>query len=408
MLRARGIIGIAGAVALVAAASTAIAGQQAATAGQGYKVVGKWGKIGTSGNGVFASGVSGVAVDGAGNVYAADTDNNRVQVFTPKGAFIRKWGSQGDGNGQFSRAEDVDVAPDGTVWVADEGNERVQQFSASGAYMTTIQLPFGTGARGLAVESSDSVLVAVETSSSSGFVRYIKKPTGWEAATGIVGSLDTHRADDVEVSPDGTIYLVRTAVQFSDDRVQRFSADDKLLGAFKLGPGDARRGIGVDLDCNVWAADSPNRRIVKHSPSGKALATAAVPDLISNDIDVAPNGDIYVFHQNTGMVHFAENKAKPATANVPRAIKVVKGKATVKYTASGFACPAQVDGTATLKGPGVSGRAAVKIAAGKKTPIEMTVHGPAGKTVKATFTIVLETNGRPTTETKAVVVAFAR
>ncbi len=38
----------------------------------------------------------------------------------------------------------------------------------------------------------------------------------------------------------------------------------------------------------------------------------------------------------------------------------------------------------------------------------MSVHGPAGKTVKATFTIVLKTNGRPTTETKSVQVTFAR
>jgi hypothetical protein len=48
------------------------------------------------------------------------------------------------------------------------------------------------------------------------------------------------------------------------------------------------------------------------------------------------------------------------------------------------------------------------IAAGKFTPIPMKVSGPAGQTVKATFAIVLKTNGRPTTEKKAVQVSFSK
>src|SRR5262245_33741500 len=108
-----------------------------AASGQAYKVAGKWGKIGSSGNGVFSSGASGVAVDKSGNVYVADQDNTRIQVFTAKGGFLRKWGSRGDGDGQLGRAEDVDVAHDGTVWVADDPNDRVEQFSSTGAFLTT-------------------------------------------------------------------------------------------------------------------------------------------------------------------------------------------------------------------------------------------------------------------------------
>jgi hypothetical protein len=50
----------------------------------------------------------------------------------------------------------------------------------------------------------------------------------------------------------------------------------------------------------------------------------------------------------------------------------------------------------------------VKVAAGKTTVIAIPVHGPAGKTVAATFTIVLETNGRPTTEKRGVRVSFSK
>ena len=60
------------------------------------------------------------------------------------------------------------------------------------------------------------------------------------------------------------------------------------------------------------------------------------------------------------------------------------GKATIALRRrSGFAlsCPGGRL-TATLKGSGVSGRATAKVAAGKSTPIAMSVHGPAGKAVR--------------------------
>jgi sugar lactone lactonase YvrE len=396
-------------VGAVGVAGAATASEQAATAGPSYKVVGKWGRIGTSGNGVFSSGVSGVAVDKAGNVYVADGDNTRIQVFTAKGAFIRKWGSRGGENGQLARAEDVDIAPDGTVWVADDPNERLQHFSNTGDFLTVLATPTGELARGVAVDAGGNVYASVEGSGTAGYRRYGKTATGWDGPGPLIsGSKADYRADDIEVSPDGTIYVVRQSTGSADAVVQRFSADGKLIGAFKIANGDGARGIGVDLDCNVWTSNTPQRRIDKHSPSGRLLATAAVPDLIANDIAVGPTGDVYVFHQNTGMVHFAENHAKPATAAVPGSIKVSKGKVSVKYVARGFACPAQVDAVATLKGKGVSGRGVAKVAAGKTTAIPMTVKAPAGKSVKATFTIVLKTNGRKTTETRKVVVTATK
>ena len=48
-----------------------------------YKQVGKWGKSGAA-NGQFR-GPFGIATDKSGDVYVADTDNNRVQVFSASG-----------------------------------------------------------------------------------------------------------------------------------------------------------------------------------------------------------------------------------------------------------------------------------------------------------------------------------
>jgi len=208
------------------------------------------------------------------------------------------------------------------------------------------------------------------------------------------------------VSPDGSIYLLTSATQTDDDRVRHFSADGKQLASWKLTRGDGTRGIGVDRDCNLWAGDVSQGGITKYSPSGKRLATAAsiTGGYVAKDIAVGPTGDIYVLLQNQGAIRLGEDKSKPATANVPGTITVSGGVAKIAYTLSGVACPAQVPATATLAGPGIAGKAGgLKLKAGAKNTITMKLSKAASG--KATFKIVLKTNGRSTTETRSVKVA---
>ena len=42
-------------------------------------------------------------------VYVADSVNNRIQVFTRDGAFVRKWGRLGSTNGRFNDPRGVAV-----------------------------------------------------------------------------------------------------------------------------------------------------------------------------------------------------------------------------------------------------------------------------------------------------------
>ena len=185
--------------------------------------------------------------------------------------------------------------------------------------------------------------------------------------------------------------------------VRRFDANGKLLKTIKAGP-SAPVGVGVDLDCNVWVGDISQRRIVKYSPSGKLLATAASSDLIAQDIAVGPKGDVYAYDGSSkAIIRFAEDKSKPGTANVPGTITVSGGTAKIAYTLSGVACPAVVDATATLTGAGDLGQGGRPEAEGRGEEHD---HHEAEKAAsgKATFKIVLKTNGRPTTETKSVTV----
>ena len=70
----------------------------------------------------------GIAVDGEGNVYVADTFNHRIQVFRPDGTFVGKWGQRGGGNGEFQFPRGIAVDSTGKVYVTDTDLGRVHVF----------------------------------------------------------------------------------------------------------------------------------------------------------------------------------------------------------------------------------------------------------------------------------------
>ena len=81
---------------------------------------------------------------GNGMILVADTGNHRIQVFHPNGTFAFKFGTYGDGDGEFDSPKDVAQGVRrihrGLIAVADTGNDRVQLFHPNG----TFALKFGT------------------------------------------------------------------------------------------------------------------------------------------------------------------------------------------------------------------------------------------------------------------------
>ena len=92
-------------------------GKENSQTANGYSFINKWGSQG-NGNGQFAPPRQ-IAVDSSGNVYVADAGNDRVQKFDSNGNFLTKWGSQGSDNGQFLWPEGIAVDSSDNVYVAD-------------------------------------------------------------------------------------------------------------------------------------------------------------------------------------------------------------------------------------------------------------------------------------------------
>jgi len=58
-----------------------------------------------------------------------DSENNRVEVFDADGRFVEKWGERGIGPGEFSQPTAIAVDCNGDVYVADTNNNRVERFN---------------------------------------------------------------------------------------------------------------------------------------------------------------------------------------------------------------------------------------------------------------------------------------
>jgi DNA-binding beta-propeller fold protein YncE len=81
--------------------------------------------------GVFSKPTN-VTVNSEGNVYVADTINNRIQIFDADGEFISMFGKAGDGPGYFERPKGIAIDSDGHIWVADAAQGQVQIFDREG------------------------------------------------------------------------------------------------------------------------------------------------------------------------------------------------------------------------------------------------------------------------------------
>ncbi len=63
----------------------------------------------------------------------------RVLKFDRDGRFIKSWGGKGSGPGQFQVAHAIEIDRQGLLWVADRENQRVQIFTADGAFVREIK-----------------------------------------------------------------------------------------------------------------------------------------------------------------------------------------------------------------------------------------------------------------------------
>jgi DNA-binding beta-propeller fold protein YncE len=163
-------------------------------------------KVGDEDAGTFARPTN-VAVDANGNVYVADTLNDRIQVFDAEGNFISMFGRAGDGPGAFGRPKGLAVDRDGHIWVADTSMDRVQVFDREGRLAGFFGMHGTLPGQfilptGIAIDKQNRVLVSEQFKGRVQVFRYI---TDAEAATEKAGrEKKASMTSSQQSSPGGT------------------------------------------------------------------------------------------------------------------------------------------------------------------------------------------------------------
>lgn len=89
----------------------------------------------------------GMAIDLSGNIYVADTGNNRIQRFDQNGTLGTRvvWGTYGTQDGKFDGPRNVFVDNQNKVYVSETGNKRIQVFGdATGSAALIVTQTSGT------------------------------------------------------------------------------------------------------------------------------------------------------------------------------------------------------------------------------------------------------------------------
>jgi sugar lactone lactonase YvrE len=275
----------------------------------------------------------GVAVDPGGNLFIADWGNHRVRrvdaetgVITTVAGTVRK-GFSGDG-GPATSAElrfpfGVAVDGAGNLFIADSGNHRIRRVDAGTGIITTVA---GTGDRGfqgdggsatraqlagpqgLVVDGTGNLFIADRDNSR---VRRVDAATGvitTVAGTSVFGfSGDGGPATNAQIMSPGGVAVDRTGNLFiadtGNDRIRRVDwktgvittvAEPTVISAIQ-----DPQGVAVDGAGNLYIANLGNHLIRRVDAVTGSTTTVAGPDAPGglkspHSVAVSPDGFLFI------------------------------------------------------------------------------------------------------------------
>ncbi len=181
-------------------------------------------------------------LDNSGNIYIADSDNDRIQKLDSNGNFIRFYGGHGTENGKFNFPSAIHVDNSEKLYIADTQNKRIQ-----------------------ILDNNGNPIISINTQ---------------------------YAPVDVDVDDFGYIYVLE------GNYLSKFSQIGQQLWTIG-GLGNQAlefsnpKGVNVDALGNIIVADTGNNRIQIIDPTGSYVSEFFVSNGAVTDVAVDDQGNFY-------------------------------------------------------------------------------------------------------------------
>jgi len=263
-----------------------------------------------------------VALDASGNVYVADAGNHAIRRVSPAGVVTTFAGSGSSGSADgagtaasFNCPSGIAADAAGNLYVADSCNQRIRHISPAGVVTTlagsgSVGAADGTGTaaslafpRGVAVDSAGIVYVAdtsnfkIRRVSPDGVVTTLAGSGSYGPGDGSGSAAGFHLPETVATDPSGNVYVADA----SDCMIRAITpAGVALTSAGHLAPGATDGagaaagffnpgGVAVNAAGAIYVADANNNRIRKitQPPPSASVITWVAPSAIDSGTAVS-------------------------------------------------------------------------------------------------------------------------
>ena len=260
-----------------------------------------------------------VSVDSAGNIYIADSSNNRIRKVSPNGLIntVAGGGANNPGDGGQATSAGLDgpsgmaLDPAGNLYIADRNNMRVRKVSAGGIITTVAgdgtQGNSGDGGpaasaelflpTGVALDAAGNLYIAdfangrIRQVSPGGIITTYGPPSRASQPSGVA----TDTAGNLYITDEQlrVVRRVSTAGQVTTvagNGIESFGGDGGPATAAQM---NLISGVAVDGSGNVYIADLINSNVRKVSPKG-IISTLAVNLTNPQGLAVDASGNLYI------------------------------------------------------------------------------------------------------------------
>ncbi len=279
----------------------------------------------------------GLTSDADGNVYIADTKNNRIRKLLPDGTIITIAGNGnasffGDGGPADSASihgpEGLYSAGGGYIYIADTGNQRIRELLPNGTIVTVA----GNGTQGVTGDggpatSAELSLPAAVTLDAAGNIYIADQGNNRVRIVSTNGTISTFAGAatytlgdggpatgaqlsapaSVAVDTAGNVYISDTGHNrirvVSGGTINTLAGTGVCCYAGDGGPASAAQlnspwGLLVDSSGRIFVADAGNNavRLIQTAPTGSLPSIAAIANGASNQTGAVAGGEIVVVY----------------------------------------------------------------------------------------------------------------